>query len=120
MESSMTNVRTIYDLIDPEKYEKRYRYSAREAYLYLHWKPKIMRLVQIFSKLKLVETALDVGCGTGVNTEEISKITNKVVCLDLSENMIKYGKEKRVNALPFTKGLTKLHNTDGFHIDKAN
>jgi len=104
----MTKVRTIYDLTDPEKYEKRYRYSAREAYLYLHWKPKISRLVQIFSKLKLVETALDVGCGTGVYTEEISKITNKVVGLDLSENMIKHGKEKRVNLLFIVGDARKL------------
>jgi len=87
---------------------KRYRYSVREAYLYLHWKPRISRLVQIFSKLKLIETALDVGCGTGVNTKEISKITNKVVCLDLSENMIKYGKEKRVNLLFIVGDARKL------------
>jgi len=95
-------------LIDPEKYEKRYRYSPREAYLYLHWKPRICRLIRIFLNLKLVETALDVGCGTGVYTEEISKITNKVIGLDLSENMVKYAKEKRKDLLFIVGDACKL------------
>jgi ubiquinone/menaquinone biosynthesis C-methylase UbiE len=38
--------------------------------------------------------ALDVGCGTGVYTEEISRSSRMCVGLDLSENMIEYAKKR--------------------------
>jgi len=82
----------IYDAIDPEKYEKRYELCPREAYLHRHWNPLICKIIRKYSKGKI---ALDVGCGTGVYTEEISKNSQICIGLDLSKNMVKYAKEKR-------------------------
>jgi ubiquinone/menaquinone biosynthesis C-methylase UbiE len=42
-----------------------------------------------------VEIALDIGCGTGVYTEEISRYSQMCIGLDLSKNMIEYAKKKR-------------------------
>jgi ubiquinone/menaquinone biosynthesis C-methylase UbiE len=43
----------------------------------------------------MIVEALDVGCGTGVYTEEIARNSQMCVGLDLSENMIRYAKRKR-------------------------
>ena len=91
-------LRTIYDVIDPENYEKRHEYSPRETYLHHYWKPLICRIIQLIcktmQKYSIIVEALDVGCGTGVYTEEISRDSQICVGLDLSKNMIKYAKKK--------------------------
>jgi ubiquinone/menaquinone biosynthesis C-methylase UbiE len=86
-------LRTIYDVIDPRNYEKRHECSPREAYSHHYWKPLICKIIQKYSIG--VEIALDIGCGTGVYTEEISRNSQMCVGLDLSKNMIEYAKKKR-------------------------
>ena len=46
-----------------------------------------------FSDLKF-NTILEIGCGTGKNTELLSKIAKKVYAFDFSEKMILKAKEK--------------------------
>jgi len=41
-----------------------------------------------------VNSCLEIGCGTGKNTEWLSKISSEVLCVDLSEAMINKAKEK--------------------------
>jgi SAM-dependent methyltransferase len=90
--------RVIYDLINPENYEGRYKQSPREAYLHCYWKPLIYKIIQLVCrtmlKKSMIVEALDVGCGTGVYTKEIAKNSQICVGLDLSENMIRYCKGK--------------------------
>lgn len=40
------------------------------------------------------DSILEIGCGTGKNTVYFSKISNKVIALDFSENMISKAREK--------------------------
>jgi len=92
-------MRTIYDIIDPRDYEERHKRSPREAYLYHHWRPIICKVVRLLYKAmqkhSITVEALDVGCGAGVYTEEISKSSQICVGLDLSENMIRYAKKRQ-------------------------
>lgn len=89
----LLKLRTIYDIIDPGNYEKRAERSSREAYSHHYWKPLICKIIQKYSKE--AEMALDLGCGTGVYLEEISKNSQMCVGLDLSKNMIEYAKQER-------------------------
>jgi ubiquinone/menaquinone biosynthesis C-methylase UbiE len=92
-------LKTIYDVIDPGDYEERHKRSPREAYSYHHWRPVICEIIQLLCKSMqkhgIMVEALDVGCGTGVYTEEISRFSKMCIGLDLSENMIEYAKKRR-------------------------
>jgi len=46
---------------------------------------------------KMKNNALDIGCGTGKLSNELSKQYNKVLGIDISENMIKKAKKKYKN-----------------------
>lgn len=56
-----------------------------------------------FSHLKF-NTILEIGCGTGKNTELLSEIAKKVYAIDFSEGMINKAKEKiKLNDVTFTQ-----------------
>jgi ubiquinone/menaquinone biosynthesis C-methylase UbiE len=99
-------MKIVYNAIDPEAYEMRHRKSYSEAYMYSHWKPIISKLIllacRILHKYSTEVEALDIGCGTGVYTELISKCTQKAIGLDISKNMLEYARKKR-------KGLNLIH-----------
>jgi SAM-dependent methyltransferase len=46
-------------------------------------------------------TCLDIGCGTGRDAMELSRIFQKVYCLDYAENML--------NCIPHNTNIVKLH-----------
>ncbi|MCF8240573.1 MAG: class I SAM-dependent methyltransferase [Melioribacteraceae bacterium] len=48
---------------------------------------------KILNPLK-VKSTLEIGCGTGKNTEMLAKISGKVLAIDFSERMIERAKEK--------------------------
>jgi len=83
---------SIYDTIDPNNYEKRHKRCPREAYLYKHWSRLIRKILSKYSKNRIV---LDLGCGTGIYTEVISRYSKMHIGVDLSKKMIYYAKKKR-------------------------
>jgi len=66
--------------------------------MYYHWKPTISKLIllacRILYKYGTEVEAIDIGCGTGVYTELISKCTKKAIGLDISKNMLEYARKK--------------------------
>lgn len=81
----------IYNQIDPEQYETRHERISREGYLRNHWGPLIAIKISKYCKNKMV---LDLGCGGGTYTELISKYTNRVLGIDISQVMLNYAKNK--------------------------
>jgi trans-aconitate methyltransferase len=74
-------MKIVYNAIDPVAYEMRPRKNYAEAYMYYHWKLTISKLIllacRILHKYGTEVEAIDIGCGTGVYTELISKCTEK-------------------------------------------
>lgn len=55
--------------------------------------PRHERISYLISKFICKNASvLDVGCGVGINAREISKITKKITCLDISKNNIEKAK----------------------------
>ena len=44
-----------------------------------------------------VGNVLELGCGTGKNTEWLSEIANSIIAVDLSKGMLEKAREKRTN-----------------------
>jgi 2-polyprenyl-3-methyl-5-hydroxy-6-metoxy-1,4-benzoquinol methylase len=70
--------------------------------------PIIMRLI----KDKLLDNVLDIGCGTGVLTKELSKISKHVVGIDPSKISIDIARKfcKENNNISFEKGFIEDYN----------
>ncbi|MBL3658628.1 class I SAM-dependent methyltransferase [Fulvivirga sediminis] len=66
------------------------------------------------------ERILDVGCGTGELTYEISKLGAEVKGIDLSEDMIKRAKEKYPNVPFSTKDAAHFHFKHAFDAIFSN
>jgi ubiquinone/menaquinone biosynthesis C-methylase UbiE len=81
----------IYDSIDPEGYEKRNKKNSTEEYIFEHWNPVIMEAISKYSKNSVV---LDLGCGPGSYSFEMSKYAKQISAVDSSERMIKYAQKK--------------------------
>jgi ubiquinone/menaquinone biosynthesis C-methylase UbiE len=74
----------IYD--DPEKYEKNWN---NQTYSIKHWYPIISDSINHYCKDKVV---LDLGCGTGIYTKVAEKVSDKVIGLDDSIEMLAYSR----------------------------
>lgn len=80
-----------YNDIDPEQYDNRSEFSPRESYSREHWMPLIANYINNYCKDKIV---LDLGCGTGTFIGLISDNTESALGIDISKNMLYYGKNK--------------------------
>jgi ubiquinone/menaquinone biosynthesis C-methylase UbiE len=85
---------TSYDIIDPHLYESRHTLSSRENYLHEHWKPIVTKAIEAHSVNRDKGVALDLGCGTGAYFMPLlHRVTNLVLGIDISMNLLKYGKK---------------------------
>lgn len=80
-----------YNEISPEEYIEMYRTVPREIYMKKHWEPLIEDAVNRYCKDKYV---LDLGCGYGRYTKLISKYTDKIIGLDISQRWLDYAKKQ--------------------------
>jgi SAM-dependent methyltransferase len=80
----------IYDQIDPEAYENRYKTVPREIYLRKHWQPIISEFINKYCKNKDI---LDLGCGYGRYIGIIGKCAKNVTGLDNSVRWLDYARQ---------------------------
>ena len=93
-----------YDEINPEEYSEMYGTTPREIYLKEHWTPLLEDAVGRYCKDKYV---LDLGCGYGNYTRTISKYTDNIVGLDISQRWLDFAAKQ----CPHTKFLlADAHN----------
>jgi SAM-dependent methyltransferase len=83
-----------YNDIDPLEYDKMYATTPREIYMKTHWAPLIEDAIYRYCKDKYV---LDLGCGYGSYTNIISKYTNNIIGLDISQRWLGCAKKQCSN-----------------------
>jgi len=85
---------TDYDLCNPGDYDNRFTTIPREGYLFQHWFPKIQILINKYCKNCLV---IELGCGTGIYSDQISNNTSHSLGIDISKIMLKHAKTKNTD-----------------------
>jgi ubiquinone/menaquinone biosynthesis C-methylase UbiE len=86
-----TSSKEVYDKLDPESYDKRYKEIQREIYTREHWRPIIATAIAYYCKGM---TVLDLGCGYGRYVGLIKENAKRVVGLDDSRKWLDYAKDK--------------------------
>ncbi|RIB35665.1 MAG: hypothetical protein BXU00_01010 [Candidatus Nanoclepta minutus] len=107
--------------MDNNEYDERvvdYYNNLSDVYdeLYGEEQNKKIRIIEeIYNRLfgsKVFEKGLDYGCGTGISSIFLSKISKEVYIYDISEKMIEIAKNKVKNAIPVK--INDLGNYLGF------
>ncbi len=76
-----------YDDIDPVEYDKSYTVVPREMYLKEYWLPLLEDAIGRYCKDKYV---LDLGCGYGIYARMISKYTDNITGIDISQRWLDF------------------------------
>jgi ubiquinone/menaquinone biosynthesis C-methylase UbiE len=93
-----------YNDIDPLEYDRMYATVPREIYMKKHWGDLIENAIGRYCKDKYV---LDLGCGYGNYTKIISKYTDNIIGLDISQRWVDCARKQ----CPHTKFLlADAHN----------
>lgn len=83
---------------DMEDYERQ-RWFTRKASLHSYNQTK--STINNFFGNKKFDKIIEVGCGAGTWTKEISKYSNAVVGVDISENMLEFTKDIKSDSIEF-------------------
>ncbi|MCK6543670.1 class I SAM-dependent methyltransferase [bacterium] len=85
------NDKLYYDTISVDQYENRKNRNVFEKYLYDHWHPILVEHIRSFCDKRNV---LDLGCGSGAYLGFALESANRVLGLEVSQNMLNVAKRR--------------------------